>query len=66
MRKGYICRNECYEKFPPLHSNEENIEGLGLWKEEVQALQKALKSQLSLDLALKLSYVSRNNDLKVG
>ena len=33
---------------PPLHSNEEDIEGLGLWKEEVQALHKALKSQLSL------------------
>ena len=42
---------------PPLHSNEEDIEGLGLWKEEVQALQKALKNQLSLSPNLKLKNV---------
>ena len=33
---------------PPLYSNREDIEGLGLCKEEGQALQKALKSQLSV------------------
>ena len=31
----------------PLQSNEEDIEGLGLWKEEVKALYKVLKSHLS-------------------
>ena len=35
---------------PPLLCNSEDIEGLDLWKEEVQALQKTLESQLSLRL----------------
>jgi hypothetical protein len=32
---------------PPLCRNEEEIEGLGLWNEDVQVLQKVLKNQLS-------------------
>jgi hypothetical protein len=31
---------------PPLCCNEEDFEGFGIWKEEVQALQKVLKSHL--------------------
>jgi hypothetical protein len=45
MRKWLLWKVPTH---PPLYSNEEETEGLGLWKEEVQALQKVLKSQLSL------------------
>ena len=33
---------------PPLHCNEEEIEGFGLWKKEVQALKRVLTNHLSL------------------
>ena len=40
---------------PPLHYNEEELEGFGLWKEEVQTLWKFWKvSSLSLSLSLSL------------
>jgi hypothetical protein len=38
---------------PPLYCNEEEFEGFGLWKEEVQNF--VLKSQLSLSLSLLLT-----------
>ena len=43
-RKSYVK----VPTHPPLYGNKEDFEGFGLWKEEVQALQKVLKSQLSL------------------